>query len=164
MVEINEIVSAIERRDIGLLSGLTAEEANKPDEMGRTPLMHAVLANLDDASIVSLLLERGANVNNAEGKQKWTPLHVAARDQKLSMVRALLNAGAKIDAVDVFGDTPLWRSLLTDSPDFVVTKELLRHGADPRRKNNFGVAPIDIARDSVRPEKIALFADYVELP
>jgi ankyrin repeat protein len=69
----------------------------------------------------------------------------------------LLEAGAKVDPVDVFGNTPLWRSVMNSTSDLGAIKELLKHGADPSIKNNHGRAPIDIARDTRRDDIIALF-------
>lgn len=39
----------------------------------------------------------------------------------------------------------------------ILVKELVEHGAEPLRKNNYGVAPIDIARETGRAEIVALF-------
>jgi ankyrin repeat protein len=157
MRKLDEILGAVYRRDVSALEHATPAEVNASDEDRRPPLMHAVLAEHADPLIVRLLIERGADVNVADKDQKWTALHFAARDQKEPIVRALLEAGAKVDPVDVFGNTPLWRAVSNASPNLDVVKELLAHGADPFKKSKSGVAPIDIARDMERSDLVALF-------
>jgi ankyrin repeat protein len=107
--------------------------------------MHAVLAEGDDPVIVDLLLAGGASPSIADGHQKWTALHFAARDQKPRVTAALLNAGAAVDACDSFGNTPLWRCLTAGKVNTEVVKLLLARGADPDKKNAHGVSPRDVA-------------------
>ncbi|MBM3846302.1 MAG: hypothetical protein FJ405_08455 [Verrucomicrobia bacterium] len=80
------------RKDFDGLRQAVAHGANlnSVDEDGRTPLMHAVLASDADSAMVRFLVLNGANPNAADAGQKWTPLHFAARDQKLPVVQALL--------------------------------------------------------------------------
>ena len=116
--------------------------------------MHAVLAEDADPGIVKLLIERGADVNVAD-HEKWTALHFAGRDHKAPIVGVLLEAGAKADPVDSFGDTPLWRAV-TKNADIAIVKALVEHGADPYKRNNHDVAPIDMARTVGRDDIVAL--------
>jgi ankyrin repeat protein len=152
------IFDAITRRDLAALAGLDAAGANARDGDGFTPLMNAVLEDGTDPAIVRLLIERGADVNAAEPGQSWTALHFAARGQKEQIVRALLDAGATVDAVDVFGNTPLWRATMAPpAPDLAVPRLLLGRGSDPNRKNNHGSTPLEIARRTGREGLVALF-------
>jgi len=111
-------------------------------------LMHAVLAEDAHPRMLQQLIEHGADVHAVDTEQKWTALHFAARDQKDAAVRALLEAGAKVDPVNVLGNTPLWESVMHFSTNVTVIKDLLANGADPHRKNNTGVSPIDLAREA----------------
>jgi ankyrin repeat protein len=156
MSEANDVLRAVYRKDVSALERSTREEVNARDEDGRTPLMHAVLAEDADAHVVRTLLERGADVSAAEPGQQWTALHFAARDQLEAIVQLLVDAGAAVDAVDVFGNTPLWRSV-TSSAKAEVARRLVAHGADPRRKNRYGVSPLDKAREIGRADLVALF-------
>jgi ankyrin repeat protein len=156
MMKLDDILDAVYRGDVSAIKQATIAEINAADDDRRSPLMHAILAEHADRSIVRLLIDCGADVNVADKDQKWTALHFAARDQKEPIVRVLLEAGAKVDPVDVFGNTPLWRAVSIASPDPNIVKDLLEHGADPYRKSNYGVAPIDIARERGLVEMVAL--------
>jgi len=157
MRQLDEILEAVYRKDLPRLEQATLAEVNASDQDGRTPIMHAVLAEHADPSIVKLLIARGADVNTRDKGQKWTALHFAARDQKEQIVRTLLEAKARVDPIDVFGNTPLWRAVSNAAPNPNVVKALLVHGADPYKKNNYDVAPADIARDTRQASVLALF-------
>jgi ankyrin repeat protein len=124
------------------------------DADGRTSLMHAVMAG--DSGAVASLIDRGADVNAVDHDQRWTALHFAARDHNEELVRLLLEAGAEVDPEDVFGDTPLWRAVMTAGTDLAAMRVLLGHGADPGRKNRHGISPLDLARESGREDVVAL--------
>ena len=110
MTVFDEVLTAVYRRDFRGLDRLTPADLKATDADGRTALMHAVLAENADAAIVRRLIERGADPGTADAGQKWTALHFAARDQKEPVVRALLEGAARVDAGDLFGNTPLMRS------------------------------------------------------
>ncbi|VVB88909.1 Putative ankyrin repeat protein [uncultured archaeon] len=156
MNKLDEILSAISRKDVMALKKLTPTDVNVRDQDGMTLLMNAILENADP-SIVRLLIERGADINASDSIQKWTALHFAARDQNKQIVSILLEAGANVDPTDVFGNTPLWRSVMNSTSNIDVIKDLAAHGADPYRKNNYGNAPIDIARETGRADIVAIF-------
>lgn len=119
---------------------------NAADQYGRTALMYTIL-RIDGAKLesVQFLLDQGAEPNASDKGQEWTPLHFAARGNRLDLVKALLAKGAKIDAVDVFGNTPLWRCAMNCGDDFGVVTELLEAGADPTMKNHHDISPLDSA-------------------
>jgi ankyrin repeat protein len=150
MRKIGDILKAVYRKDYGALGATTREELNGTDADGRTPLMHAVLEG--DPDLVRFLIDRGVDVNAADHGQKWTALHFAARDQNTPVVRLLLDAGAAVDPDDAFGNTPLWRSVMQADLNLETVRELLRHGADVRKKNNYGEAPVDVARKRGRKD------------
>jgi ankyrin repeat protein len=62
---------------------------------GFTPLMHA--ARHGQEEVVAYLVQRGANVNYADGAG-WTALHVAAQAGHLGTVKQLVRHGADVDA------------------------------------------------------------------
>jgi uncharacterized protein len=151
------VLGAVYRKDRVALQQLSREQVNMRDADGRTPLMHAILADDADPPIVRLIIERGADVNVADGGQHWTALHFAARDHNTEIVRQLLQSGAAVDPVDAFGNTPLWRAVMEAGSNLDTIRQLLRHGADPHRKNSKGIAPTDLARSTGRDDIVALF-------
>ncbi|SRR5260370_33250700 len=156
MSELDDVLMAIYRGNLKGLEKFTSEQLNARDQDGRTPLMHAVLAENADPALVKFLIARGADVNATDNDQRWTALHFAARDQKEEVVRALLDAGANIDPVDVFGNTPLWRAVMNASSNLSVIQELIKRGAKPHKKNSSDVAPIDIAKQSGRDDIVVV--------
>jgi len=160
MTTFGEIARAVYRKDLTVLGELTRAEANLRDEDRRTPLMHAVLADDADPRVVAVLIDRGTDVNAADGAQRWTALHFAARDGNEQLVRLLLAAGAQVDAVDVFGNTPLWRAVRNTGDGLAPMTALLHRGADPGRKNQHGISPLELARESGEEDVLALLERF----
>jgi ankyrin repeat protein len=89
-----------------------------PTVQNTTPLMLAVGAGIDVSrprspeeratavETARLLVERGADVN-AAGQFGWTALHAAAYQGLNDVIEFLAGKGAKLDAMDGFGQTPL---------------------------------------------------------
>lgn len=156
MTTLNEILGAVYRKDHAALQRLSPVEINIVDDDQRTPLMHAILASDADAATINVLIEGGAAVNVVDGDQKWTPLHFASRDGNDEIVNILLDAGAYVDAVNTFGNTPLWENIMAPTRDTKTIQTLLRHGADARKKNRRGDAPIDVARQIGRDDLVRI--------
>lgn len=76
---------------------------------GNTPLIAACLSGFKDPSLVTYLLEKGAdpNVKNVRGT---TALHLAAEKGCLETVKELIKHGAHLEVVDKEGLTPLQRA------------------------------------------------------
>ena len=157
-VTFDELVGAVYRRDVATLAKAGRDDVNQTDEDGRTPLMHAILAEHPDPAIVRVLLEKGAEADVADKGERWTALHFAARDEHTGIVGLLLGAGAAVDPVDVFDDTPLWRAVFAYRDDLGTIELLLERGADPARKNCKGVSPLDLATKMGRTNLIELLA------
>ena len=148
MAVIDDVITAVYRKDLPTLNSLRAAGAdiNGTDEDGRTPLMHAVLDSDPDPRFIRHLLEQGAFPDMADANQRWTALHFAAQAQVANVVHLLVEAGAKVDAQDIFGNTPLWRAVMAPHPKTAVIDVLLRGGADPSTRNAHGVSPHDVVR------------------
>jgi ankyrin repeat protein len=71
---------------------------------------------------------------------------------RVECVRILARAGAKVNARDAEGNTPLHETSLTD-----VEEELLKLGANVNARNNNGETPIFTAADE---DPIALFIKH----
>jgi len=101
----------------------------------------SVAAAWGNAELVTLLLDRGANVRGAD-KFGGTPLYAAARGGHVHIVRLLLDRGAAVDLVATRdGATPLRAAIERDDP--IIVDMLLAAGADPIAPNRQGNAPIE---------------------
>jgi ankyrin repeat protein len=146
----------------GLSKGVGIIRAGWPEGRGKrfpaagskTPLLYAARAG--DLAMTKLLIERGAKLELADGNGV-TPLLEAilnanvfrvnriGRSDHLNVANALLDAGANVDAMDWYGETPLWatvdlRNLELGPGDkssgirdeaLAVLERLLDAGADP---------------------------------
>jgi len=151
-----------------------------------TPL--AIAASLRDVGAIRLLLEQKAKVevndsrNGRNGISKYTALHCAiapfvylgepspgnawepcSRDsaRPVPAVRALLEAGADLDAPDGMGRTPLMYAMLMGEPG--VTRELLARGANPDLKNGQGKTAAELTPLYFRPRVPGTHAVFGEL-
>jgi ankyrin repeat protein len=89
------------------------------------PLLLAV--EFGNREIVTQLLKAGANVQVTGGRFEGTPLHSAAARGDMVMIEMLLAHGAKVNAVDALGRTPLH---MAASRDAQALELLLDHGAE----------------------------------
>jgi ankyrin repeat protein len=88
-----------------------------------------------------------------------TPLHFAAQASAADVARVLLDAGARIDARDSEGNTPLFRAVFASRGHGDVIELLRARGADPTIRNNHGVSPIDLSRTIANYNVRQFFAD-----
>ncbi len=134
----------------------------REEQQGETALMWAASEN--HAAIVRLLIARGAEVNGRskaltfpkdrfglEGvltilpKGSWTPLMYAARDGAPDAAKALIEAGAEINATDPDGTTPLVRAIWNSHYD--TARVLLEAGANPNIVDGPGMGALYAAVD-----------------
>jgi ankyrin repeat protein len=118
---------------------------------GDTPL-HLAAAGYR-VEIVQLLLAAGADPNSNINHRQSGPLHYAAdtcltsrawsAGRQLASIRSLLESGAKINARDKNGATPLHRAVRTRGADAV--RCLLKAGADATLKNKSGSTAFHLA-------------------
>ena len=121
----SQIAAAASAGDVARLIELLAHGecvVNEQDQMGNTPLFHAVLNDRADAA--RALLSCGANpdLQNDRGR---SPLHAAsARGDHSACARVLLDAGACIAACDVDQQTPLECARLASCAGLTLTLTL----------------------------------------
>jgi len=90
------------------------------------------------------LIEQGADLTYRD-KIKDTPLHSAVNHRPLStrIIRALLAAGAEVDAANEYGYTPLHNlSQGAQAADAPFVKMLIEAGADINLKDHYGMTPL----------------------
>lgn len=84
-------------------------------------------------------------VVNAHGRDNVTPLHLAAADGKVAMVRYLLQEGASVHACDNNGWTPLHSAAMALKKGKEIIELLVAHGADKTKQSYTGSTAAQIA-------------------
>ncbi|RKN84410.1 ankyrin repeat domain-containing protein [Paenibacillus ginsengarvi] len=126
----------LHRNTNGLIAILSAG-ANPAlvDDRGRT-IMHDAAEHEDPDPLIALLIA-GVNPDLRHGSTGQTPLFTAIMYGNERQFRALLSAGADVNAVDMNGNRPLHHAAkVNDAARALVLLEL---GADPRALNGQGV-------------------------
>jgi ankyrin repeat protein len=133
-------------------------DPNTIDEGGFTALGMAASNGDRSAPLVKLLLEHGAAVNVVSADTletvkngkirlgRLTPLLMATPQASYETVELLVKAGAKVNAQDIRGMTPLELAVATDHADPRIVRLLLSKGADPAIKSTDGETAADWAR------------------
>jgi ankyrin repeat protein len=107
-------------------------------------------------AIVKLLLNAGAPVNPLEFRV-WSPLGEAAHWRKLDIMKTLLTAGAKVDALDHQGATYLAGYGFFDTQ---VLKILLDAGANPNAGDSSGRTALMQASNYGYEDAVLLLIDH----
>jgi ankyrin repeat protein len=126
------------------------ESRNAADE---SPLMLAALRG--ELPLAQVLIKKGADVN----KPGWAPLHYAATNGHVEVMKLLLEENAYIDAASPNGTTPLMMAARYGSESAV--KLLLEAGADPVLKNSQGLNALDFANLGERKVSAQIIAAFV---
>jgi ankyrin repeat protein len=113
------------------------------DHAGRTRLHYLALAG--DAAGAREALSEGDDPNAADG-QGFTALHLAAQECQPDVATLLLDHGAQVDAMNQFGNTPLFTAVFNSRGNGSVINLLRDRGADPHRANQSGQTPVGLAR------------------
>ena len=109
---------------------------------GHTALFHA--AWVGRLGIVNILLQNGANPNE-RNKRGSTPLHFCALQREgKELAKKLIDAGADVNAKNIFGYTPLYLSVKYNKIDMV--RILMDNGADENIADDLGDTPLSLAR------------------
>jgi ankyrin repeat protein len=126
---------------------------NTINVLGESPLMLASLKG--ELELATQMVKKGADVN----KTGWTPLHYAASNGHVPVIKLLLENYAYIDAESPNGTTPLMMASMYGSPESV--KLLLDEGADPTLKNQQGLTALDFAQRGKRPDAIEMMTKAI---
>jgi ankyrin repeat protein len=124
-------------------------DVNAKDRFGSAPLHKASVTG--NVATIKLLLDRGADVKACDS-EKCTPLHCVSQRSRQSSGREyrgsedaelavqFIAAGARVDARNKYGDTPLCTACFNDVIE--VAQVLLDHGADVNAKGDAGNTPL----------------------
>lgn len=132
------------------------------DDFGRTTLLNACIglgfSRSQTLAKVKSAIEGGEDLNFAD-RGGWTALHFAAQNDDAEICQLLLEAGAAVDLVDSFGNTPLWRAVFNCSGDGNCIRVLRSYGADHSLRNRSGISPVDLARTIGNYDVAQYFSD-----
>lgn len=109
-------------------------------------------ARAGDRATVKTLVQKGANVNDAQA-DGTTALHWASYRDDVEAADVLLKAGAKVNAANDLGATALWTASMNGSSAMV--RRLLQAGANPNLGLLAGETPVMVAARSGAPEVVA---------
>lgn len=112
------------------------EKLSRPWD-ARRPL--PIAAGLGDLAMLQLLLDRGADLESANGLDE-TALHCAAARRQLAAVRFLLAAGAEIRCTSIYSGGPL--NAAASAGDPAIVRELILAGGEVATRNAFGETPL----------------------
>ena len=136
---------------VGELAAMLIRSGADPDAKeteGHTPLYRA-----STGDVARVLLAAGAIVDVTSGPTRGTALHQAARHGFVSVVQALLDHGATIDARDAKGETPLRRAV--NCRQLEIVRVLVRYRASTHAADRRGVTPLDAARTAEMRQALA---------
>jgi hypothetical protein len=150
-------VKELLKKDAGLVAGVA--ETKSQCLAGLAHWIYAgdtalhVAAAGHRVEIARMLLDAGADPCSSKNRRRSQPLHYAAdgylenpswnEKQQIATIRLLLRAGARIDAQDQNGATPLHRAVRTRCAAAVEC--LLEAGSPPSLGNKSGSTPFHLA-------------------
>lgn len=124
-------------------------------------------ARMKDSRYLRLLLEHGGNPNTIIDSEGQIPLlYRAIMSRQSDNVTLLVEFGADIDHQDRAGETPLMQA--ATARIFGIALLLLRQGADPTIKNQWGNAPAYIVKQfgnrgiDTRTDDLSAYYEFVE--
>lgn len=105
-----------------------------------TPARLVQYAAQGDSNVVSLLLQAGVDVNAVDPLRQVSALHNAAAQGHLALMKQLLAQGARVDATDWNGVTPLIGAAYYGQVE--AARLLLQRGAAVNQVSRQGVTPL----------------------
>jgi ankyrin repeat protein len=112
------------------------------NKYGYTPLMQAVMRN--DAKMVSMLLDKGAKIDQKNFYTELTPLMMAVDNGSLDMVELLMARQANLNLQDGRGRSALMHATAAHQP--TIAERLTQAGADTTLKDKQGRTADDFSR------------------
>ena len=153
----NSINTAIKNNDIREIVAFidNRSDVNEQDSDGATPLL--MCAYYNKYEICKLLLENRADPTYATYDNNITPLHWAAANENVELIKLLLKYDADIDAKTKQHETALIYGVKSNKLDSV--KILLSQGSNPNIRNVAGDTSLHIAARNLNGDIIKMLID-----
>lgn len=129
-----------------------ASAAHAQQVLGQNDQIIHDAARLGSGTDIEKILKENPAMRDARTGLGSTPLHLAATNPDVTAVKALLAAGADVNARDMDNNTPLHMAAYTNRVE--AAKVLLEAGADVNVVSTGGRTPMAMARKS-RADEIA---------
>jgi ankyrin repeat protein len=151
------LAAALHNRHFQVAELLHQHGAVLPLGYERRTLLHAASAD-GLADVAQWLLKIGADAN-AQEKLHWTPLHFAAANQHLDLVRILLGHGVNVNAIaSTDNHTPLHKA--SSRRHVGIVRLLVEHGADVHVQDQSLMTPLHLASSGGNPEIAGLLIEH----
>lgn len=151
------LLLAVERDNFNAVKNLiqAGADINVIYKYNRT-VLYIAITDFNRDPIIKLLINNGANVNISDNN-KISPLHIMAGKGTIESIKMLVNAGADVNAVNIWGETPLHRSVFNcrDAPDEVV-QFLIESKVNVNIANNKDLIPLCYASQKSKPRSVNL--------
>lgn len=133
---------AARNNQVAAINALVSHRADiyAKDEMGRQPLHTAI--EEESIQAIDFLIQGGADIHALHENNEWVigdvnALHWAAVYGRAESVKALLIAGADVNAPSNIGRSALHYAAASDNPKAVL-ETLIAHGADVNQQDDYG--------------------------
>lgn len=136
-----------------------ASTAHAQQVLGQNDQIIHDAARMGSGADVARIIKENPAMRDARTGLGSTPLHLAATNPDVSALKALLAAGANVNAKDDDGNTPLHMAAYTNRIE--AAKVLLEAGADVNAKTTAGRTPMAMARKSRADEIAGLISLWV---
>ena len=127
-------------KEVGIPRGRLLPDSIK--QLSNNEVQFLYSAGSSNLSSVRWYISQGINPNTYD-ENRTSPLHIAARQGSLQIIKELLSSGACINLTDCAGWTPLHVAAYYGRAS--AANELLIHGADFALSNRRGETPWDLA-------------------
>jgi ankyrin repeat protein len=123
--------------------------ANLPAKKGTSVMSFAAMHK--DSTFLALALKNGGNPNLVGTDLAQTPIFVGIENLRWDNVQLLIDAGANLNFRDSHGNTPLMSAAGINQ--YHIVYAMLKAGADPAVKNNWGKTVLDrIKANNIDPK------------
>lgn len=116
-------------------------------------------ARLGSGAKIQAILKADPSARDARTSLGSTPVHLAATNPDISALKALIAAGADVNAKDNEGVTPLHLAAYTQRASHA--QVLLEAGADPSVKSHAGRDPLSMARKAMANEAAGVISLWI---